>query len=537
MKRDRILVLFLLVLLGVCSPLTCATAQVPVGELTVIRISEETIVDEKGDLHVNLEWKIPTGALYTQIRRNYPNPYMILREFLPQRATREVANAKTEYNDLKRSLQLSTDFLGAAVNKKGRWEIYVGKGTECIWVENQKATFLQIIPQDSQMIEVMDLMVILPQKASSIRYEEDKGLLTYALPEKHVLGRCELTVSVKCKPRIMAATYKLYGNSRVFEESMWVAKTLFRNTGKCNIRNLKVSYKLGEYSEWSAPKSYSLIVPGGCVVDLYYPVISSKVTELMTRSPVDLQINYTYEDGKGNTYSDIAAERIEILGINQIEFSNLTVEEKTGAWADNFSNVPLLTAWVTHLDSPVKALAGMVSQLAGGVPTALDRESAIKFCRVLYDLEVANGMAYQTPSGFLIQYSPGQDIKYPRDVLRDKSGTCVDLAILYASACEAVGLETVLVVIPGHSFPVIILPDGRPFPVESTAISGPKGAAPFDQAVELGLKQLAQRKIGMYYVLDVQEMREQGVISPELPKLEADILKRWGWHLPDTGGN
>lgn len=531
-KRERIFLLFSLLLVMVYFPLAWAAAQLSVGGVNIIRISSRTIVDEKGNLQVNLEWKVPTDALYMQIKRNYPNPYMILREFLPQRATREVANAKTEYNDAKNSLQLTIDFLGASVNKKGRWEIYMGKGAECIWVENQKATFLQVVPLNFPMIEVMDLVVSLPQEASSIMYEEGQGLLVYSLPEKPATGSCELNLSVKCKPRIMAATYKLYGNPQSFEESMWVAKALFRNTGECNIRNLKVAYRLGGYSNWSSPKTYSLIVPGGCVVDLYYPVISLKVTELTTRTPVDLEIKYTYEDERRNTYSDVTAERMEILGISQIEFSNLTVEEKTGTWADNFSNSPLLVAWVTHLDSPVKALAGMVSQFAGGIPTALDRESAIKFCKALYDLEVANGMAYQTPSGFLIQYSPGQDIKYPRDVLRDKSGTCVDLAILYASVCEAVGLETVLVVIPGHSFPVVILPGGRLLPVESTAISGPKGAASFDKALENGQKQLSQLQVGMYYMVDVEAMREQGVVSPELPKLEPDILKRWEWRLP-----
>jgi len=537
MKRDRILVLFFLVLLGVYSLVTCAPAQVPVGELSVIRITKKATVDEKGDLHVNLEWKIPTQALYAEIKTNYPNPYMLLREFLPRRATCESANTKVEYNDLQRSFQLSTDFLGAAVNRQGRWEVYMGKGTECIWVENQKATFLQIIPADSHIIQIMDLVTTLPQRASSITYEKDKGLLSYALPEKLARGRCELKVSVESNPRIMAAIYKLYGNSQVFDESMWVAKGLFRNNGKSNIRDLKISYKLGEYCEASVPKDYSLIVPGGSVADLYYPVISSKVTDLITRTPVDLQISYTYQDEKGTAYSDAAVERLEILGMNQIEFSNLTEEDRTGTWAGSFSNVPLLAAWVTHLDPPVKAFAGMVSQLAGGVPTALNPESAIKFCKALYDLEVANGMAYQTPSGFLTEYSPGQDIKYPRDVLRDKSGTCVDLAILYASVCEAVGLKAILIVIPGHAFPVVVLPDGRSLPVESTAISGPQGAAPFNTAVQIGSQNLSQLQAGMYYAVNVEAMHQEGVVSPELPKLEADILKRWGWHLPDTGGN
>jgi len=249
---------------------------------------------------------------------------------------------------------------------------------------------------------------------------------------------------------------------------------------------------------------------------------------------VDIRVKYEFRDEEGGAYSEMGGERAEILGANQLEFSNLTPEETTGTWAENFSNSPLLAAWVTHLDPPVKTLAGMASRLAGGVPSSLDQESAIQFSRALYDLIVANGVTYQTPSGFLQEYIPGQDIKYPRDVLRDKSGTCVDLAILYASACEAVGIRTLLIVSPGHSFPVIYLPDGNLLPVECTSISGAAvGAAEisalsFDQAVEIGISE-----IGLHYAIDVQDLQRKGVVSPELPRLEADILKRWGWHLPD----
>ncbi|RLE12282.1 hypothetical protein DRI96_04780, partial [Candidatus Aerophobetes bacterium] len=398
----------------------------------------------------------------------------------------------------------------------------------------------QVTPIDSQMILVMDMMVSLPREAFNVRYNEKKGLLTYSLPRKSATGYCELDLSLQCKPRLMAATYKVYGNPDISGGSMWVAKAVFKNTGECNIRNLKVSYKLGEYSDWSIPHTYSLIVPGGYVVDLYYPVISSKVTQLLTRTPVDVQIKYSYQDEEGNKYEDISGKRIEILGINQIEFCNLTKEEITGTWAEYFSNAPLLAAWVTHLDPPVKALAGMVSRLAGGVPTKLDQESAIKFCRALYDLEVANGLAYQTPSGFLVEYMPGQDIKYPRDVLRDKSGTCVDLAILYASVCEAVGLETMLILIPGHCFPVIVLPGGGLLPVECTAISGAAVGGPqgqvlsFDKAVELASKELQNLQMGKYYSVNVEEMWQQGLVSPELPRLEADVLEKWGWRLPQA---
>ncbi|HDN84612.1 MAG TPA: transglutaminase domain-containing protein [Candidatus Aerophobetes bacterium] len=540
MRKIKPLLLIFFVLFVVYLPLGLASAQPSLQELNTLRITAKGTVDEKGNLKINLDWRFPTNALYIQIKKNFPSPYIILREFTSQKSAFEVANASIEYDDAERALHVTADFLGTAVNKKGRWEIDMGKGTDCILLEKQRGIFLQVTPIDSQMILVMDMMVSLPREAFNVRYNEKKGLLTYSLPRKSATGYCELDLSLQCKPRLMAATYKVYGNPDISGGSMWVAKAVFKNTGECNIRNLKVSYKLGEYSDWSIPHTYSLIVPGGYVVDLYYPVISSKVTQLLTRTPVDVQIKYSYQDEEGNKYEDISGERIEILGINQIEFCNLTKEEITGTWAEYFSNAPLLAAWVTHLDPPVKALAGMVSRLAGGVPTKLDQESAIKFCRTLYDLEVANGLAYQTPSGFLVEYMAGQDIKYPRDVLRDKSGTCVDLAILYASVCEAVGLETMLILIPGHCFPVVVLPGGGLLPVECTAISGAAVGGPqgqvlsFDKAVELASKELQNLQMGKYYSVNVEEMWQQGLVSPELPRLEADVLEKWGWRLPQA---
>ncbi|GAG22145.1 unnamed protein product, partial [marine sediment metagenome] len=94
-------------------------------------------VDRKGNLHLDLDWKIPTNALYLEIKRNFPNAYVILREFASQRATFEVANAEIEYDDAERALRIEGDFLGAATNKQGRWIIDLGEGTDCLWIKDQ----------------------------------------------------------------------------------------------------------------------------------------------------------------------------------------------------------------------------------------------------------------------------------------------------------------------------------------------------------------------------------------------------------------
>ena len=59
-----------------------------------------------------------------------------------------------------------------------------------------------------------------------------------------------------------------------------------RNTGKAPLYSLKVYYRLGDYTEMSVPDAYSVVPPGGVVVDRYYPVIQSRVADLRTPTPL-----------------------------------------------------------------------------------------------------------------------------------------------------------------------------------------------------------------------------------------------------------
>lgn len=46
----------------------------------------------------------------------------------------------------------------------------------------------------------------------------------------------------------------------------------------------------------------------------------------------------------------------------------------------------------------------------------------------------------------------GQRVRVPQEVLQNKQGTCIDLAVLFASCLEAVNIHSLLIVIKGHAF-------------------------------------------------------------------------------------
>ncbi len=501
-----------------------------------VNITSSQNVDTAGNSQVRwvMNFNPPRG--YDRVKRNYPNLYVLFRDFGPERSSFEINKdtLKVSSDDGQRSISFAADVWGLAVARNNRWQIELSPNEHVSTQDaNRVFTVLQFGTNNGLNMSVINTYV-LPQSATNVKIDKESHLLTYVLPPvkaSPVAGEPAVDVSVRYKKRLMAALYKLYADMDAQSGAYWAAKTIFKNTGKAPIYNLKIYYRLGEYTEMSVPDAYSVVPAGGVVVDRYYPVIQSRVAQLHTPTPVQLYIRYEYKDGAGRPYSSEVTRRLEMLGINQFEFSNLNDEDRSDSWFDYFNNAPLLSAFVTRMDDPVKQFAGYVSELSGGAAAGASNKDATRWLAAAYELERANHIVYQTPSGFLTpDHSSGQDIKFPRDVFRDKSGTCVDLAITYAAVAEAVGLQANLLVVPGHTFAVIRLPEGGFLPVENTGLAGGDQSIPFDKAVEIGSQELQKYlSEGLYYLVNLnQEWSAGHVPNPELQALGVDFLQQSG---------
>src|SRR5262249_55212055 len=125
----------------------------------------------------------------------------------------------------------------------------------------------------------------------------------------------------------------------------------------------------------------------------------------------------------------------------------------------------------------------------------------------------------------------------PREVLRGHAGTCVNTSICYASLAEAAGLESFIVLIPGHAFAGVILPKSRELVyVETTGCGGgtPETSIDFERAPEAAsdeMKKAADAKLFM--VVNMAEVRGKGIVPPELPAPPRDAVAEWGVVIPD----
>jgi len=515
------------------SLMVSGVSQAQQPEEIPVAINGMLYVNEVGNGRFSVAIQFPLQRHYVRAKRLYPNLYVLFRDYGVNRSQFDIPREGVQFetDDVSRTITFKGDVLGIAANRNNTWRLMLPQEEKIITrVENRIFTTAIYRPGNGLFITLKN-EYRLPAAARVIEYAPDRQHLTYSLPERKVEGTPKVDVNLRVKKRLMGALYKIYSDPEAGYGAFWMAKTVFKNVGNVPIYDLAITYRLGEYTDQSVPEKYTLVPAGGAVVDVYYPILSSRAAQLKTRTPTELRIKYEYRDASGRRYTDERAERVEILGVNQFEFSNLSDEDRTDSWFDSFNNAPLTAAFVTKNCEAVRQFSGIVSDAAGGVAAARSDQEARRWLKAAYDQQMVNNIVYQTPSGFLTpERSIAQDLKYPRDVFRDKAGTCIDLAITYAALAESVGLRSYLLLMPGHCFAIIRLPSGYPLAIENTGLGGDANRWSFEKALEEGARKLAEaQESGVFYLIDVQkELSEGRVTNPELPMLPPDYLEKCG---------
>ena len=328
---------------------------------------------------------------------------------------------------------------------------------------------------------------------------------------------------------LMTAVYKVYGDENL---GFWVAKTVVKNPGSGPLYDVKISYKIEGLTDWSEPRTYTLVPPGGSVVDLYYPIIT-KNPNLQTSTPSTLYIKIQYKTTKnGDAVTKTVKKPIKLLALHDFVFSGIPPEENTGSFQDVFSNYPLLAAWVTPKDPVVESYADIANKLAGGAGASLNDNEALSYLSALWSYSVMNGITYQTEPNAFWTGKMAQYVKFPRDVIKDRSGTCIDTSIFFASLAMTQGLKAYIILIPGHAFPVVELPSGQLVPIESTLLNSKTS---FEAAVQTGVENFQKAMQGPHLIVDIQSLQASGIVPPELPQLPPNVLAQWGYTIPGQG--
>lgn len=141
-------------------------------------------------------------------------------------------------------------------------------------------------------------------------------------------------------------------------------------------------------------------------------------------------------------------------------------------WGKRFANAQLVARWVTPHDAEVLSLVssaqrwvpngrftGYRSSGSAAQQSAWVRTQSEAVFQALKRTGISYVSSIFTFGDFVGQ---AQRIRLPRETLSLSSANCIDVSVAFASAVENLGMQPVVVIVPGHAFAGVRLSPGKP---------------------------------------------------------------------------
>jgi hypothetical protein len=339
-------------------------------------------------------------------------------------------------------------------------------------------------------------------------------------------GKDNLDVKITSASYMMPSVYKVYANPQALNGEYYFFKMLLTNNGSTTMNDVKISYRIPNFIDWTDLQDVPSVYPGQHVVIRCYPHFKDDIVNRMTQSQETGEIKIEYNGGKVKNESF----GFNMMGRNQFVYTDIPPDEVT-SYPDMMHNTQLLPCLVTPEDPIVKYYTSQVQdRLMQGEAASVSGkpEDAVKFLEKLYLATFKSGMVYSGTEGIPQKLgdvtSTVQSARLPREVLTGNTGLCIELSLMYASVLKAAGLHPIIFLIPGHAYPGILVGDNQYYAIEATGVNGAGlgGRLSPDDALKLGMKNLqafiqaAQSGDTRYMVIDVNDLESKGVVPMEL---------------------
>jgi len=335
----------------------------------------------------------------------------------------------------------------------------------------------------------------------------------------------------------MPSAYKVYANPQALSGEYYFFKMLMTNEGSTAMHDVKVSYDVPGYIDWTELQTIPIIYPGQHVVVRCYPHFKDDIVKKMTQSQENGDVKIEYNSGKVKKESF----GFKMMGRNEFVFTDIPADEVT-SYPDMMHNTQLLPCLVTPEDPIVKYYTSQVQdKFMQGEDASVEsdpvkaQQAAIQFLEKLYDATRTSGMVYSGTEGVPQKLgdisSTVKSARLPREVITGNTGLCIELSLMYASVIKAAGLHPVIFLIPGHAFPGVLI-NNYYYAIEATGVGG-KGLGSImsaQQAFSAGQQELqkflqgAQQGDTRNIVIDVNDLESKGVVPMELS--DDDFLRK-----------
>jgi hypothetical protein len=198
-------------------------------------------------------------------------------------------------------------------------------------------------------------------------------------------------------------------------------------------------------------------------------------------------------------------------------------------WGSKFQYAPFIASWITPHDQRVEEILRQAKEfmpgrrLPGYEPEkSVDGQEQMTYseARAIYRALQDAGVSYVKSS---MTFGDHQDwserVRMPEDSLREVSANCIDGVVMYASLFENLGMDSVVLLVPGHAyFGVRLSPRSAKFLYIETAITG---RASFEESIASAARGVASYKPNDTIRVSVADARSMGVFPMPAPAVGA----------------
>lgn len=262
-------------------------------------------------------------------------------------------------------------------------------------------------------------------------------------------------------------------------------------------------------------KIVTFVAPPGKVVDTkVQPTLKFDFKIDTVRAPRQAQMNIKLVEIAGGKIVGLADETpsVEVLPRDY-----LPTYRRVGADALQ-PTLENLGAWVTPNIKPVEEFLAKAKERAPGRKFVGMQNATLPQVAAIYDELKAMGVSYVMDPNVLSDTLHVQRTRLPVDVLKTTNAQCLEGTLLFATLLESIGLEPIIVMVPGHAFVgwFVTAKDKQRSPalfVETTMV----GSFTFEQAVNVANKRVQDEfaqgnmESGVSKRIVLKDLRKAGV--------------------------
>lgn len=276
----------------------------------------------------------------------------------------------------------------------------------------------------------------------------------------------------------------------------------------------------------------SVVVQGWSDEEIQLAQLEAGATRTFIFAPTFLARFYNnHEIAAATTLVSVTDVRGNSLHVETVPVKIRSAEDMF--WGSKFQYAPFIASWITPHDERVEEILRKAKEympgrrLPGYEPEKnADGQEQMTYTesRAIYRALQESGVSYVKSSMTLGGHQDSSErVRMPDVSLRDSSANCIDGVVMYASLFENLGMEPVVLLVPGHAYVgVRVSPRNSKYLYIETAITG---RASFEESIAAAARGVASYKPADMLRVSVAEARSMGVFPMPEPSSLSDTKR------------